>query len=258
MEHARRALEHIGRRMSRGQQLVLFLDFDGTLAPIVRDPSKARMAKRTHTLVERLARRVPLYIVTGRSLRDIRKRARIRGARYAGNHGMEWSRGAATESVRVSSAAQKDVRDALRALRPLRRYRGVFIEDKKISVAFHYRGVSRREMPEVIQTAHRVLAPILKRGRIEALQQKKLLDVRPKGWHKGGFVRLVMRHMPKNSVAVYIGDDATDEDAFGALRASEIGIRVGKRSSSRAGYYLSSQRAMDGFLLRLAAQIDDR
>ncbi len=252
MRSAASALPDIERRVKRGEHLVLFLDFDGTLAPIVQNPSDARMSAETKGLVSMCARRFATYIVSGRALSDIRHRAPVQGVGYAGNHGREWTGRSGQTGKAVSRAAYDDVREALAALKDIRAAHGSMIEDKKISFAFHYRKVAASERAPLLRRARHAFAPILARGRIEILHQKKLLDIRPKGWHKGDFVRLVLDRAKKPNFAIFIGDDMTDEDAFRAV-GHGYAIRVGKSSASHARYYVDSVDSVAVFLKKLAA-----
>lgn len=258
MRRATVALEKIADRIARGEQLVLFLDFDGTLAPIVRDPSEAKMSAKTKALVGDCAKHFAVYIVSGRDLSDVAKRAAVPGVHFAGNHGMQWNERGAVKHSPLSRAALSDVQDAMHALSSLRGKPGVIFEHKGISFAFHYRKVPLERVDGIRAAANRLLAPIVARGRIEVLHQKKVLDIRPRGWHKGDFVRMILQHR-RRSFAVYLGDDRTDEDAFRALHGG-FSIRIGRSEASAARYYLPSRESVDGFLAALCsvANIHDR
>lgn len=251
MEHAFAALPEIRRRLALGEELVIFLDFDGTLSPIVENPSDASMSEETRRLVEACARRYRTSIVTGRSLADIRTRAAITGVDYAGNHGMEWLIGGIQGGRDLPEEAQEDLKDAAEALRAIAAP-GIFLEDKGVSVALHYRAVPDADQASVAAAARAAAEPIAARGRLEVLEQKKLLEVRPRGWHKGHFVRNEMANAPAGAFAVYIGDDRTDEDAFEILD-SGYPIMVGSAPRTAAKYFLADISEVDEFLRQLSS-----
>jgi trehalose-phosphatase len=250
MMDALRAAKEIRKRIRRAPQAALFLDFDGTLAPIVRDPAKAALSDDTRLLVEKLAQRMHVFIVTGRALADIRKRAAFKEVEYAGSHGLEWTRGGKTQRGKVSQHALSDIREAFAASRPLSAIQGSLVENKRYSIAFHYRNIKAPEVSIFIRSVKAILWPIVARGRTEILEQKKVIEMRTRGAHKGEFVRAALKRLPKGTLGIYVGDDTTDEDAFKAL-PDGITIRIGEKRGSAAAYCLRSQGDMDGFLRRL-------
>jgi trehalose-phosphatase len=252
MKDALAAKKEIRARMSKAARVALFLDFDGTLAPIVRDPAKAAISGDTRVLVEKLANRMHVYIVTGRSLKDIRVRAPLKEVEYAGNHGLEWTAKGKRHRGPVSQKAREDLRDALRGARAVGKMPGAFVENKTYSISFHYRNIAAAQVPEFIRQLKAVLWPIVARGRTEILEQKKVIEVRMRGADKGGFVRAALKNLPKGTLGIYIGDDTTDEDAFRALPEG-VTVRVGDAGESAAAYRLSSQKDVDAFLSQLLA-----
>ncbi len=255
MKDALKALGSLRKRIEKGYRPILFLDFDGTLAPIRRDPKKAHMSERTRQIVRTCSTLCSVYIVSGRKLSDLRSRTRIPNVTYAGNHGMEWTLGNTVHRAKLSPAARSDVREALRSLAPLSRLRGVIVEDKGISISFHYRAVARMRRDRIERAAQEKLARIAARGRIEVLHQKKLLDVRPRAAHKGDFVRDVLARSGRNAFGIYIGDDATDEDAFTMLTSS-MTIRVGRAQKSAAKFSLPSIGSVNRFLFMLSSLLE--
>jgi trehalose 6-phosphate phosphatase len=246
------ALPEISRRVGAGEHAVLFLDFDGTLAPLQEDPTAVSLSPSMRAVLERCSACFALYFVSGRSLADIRARVNIPGARYAGNHGMEWWDGARNGNAPISDAARADVREALAALLPLAETPGARVEDKGLSATLHYRAVAPAIVETVRAQAAEILRPIVARGHVEALQQKMLVDVRPLGWHKGDFIRFAMEETSEHGFPIFIGDDSTDEDAFRMIQ-SGITIHVGTGDGSAAQYSLESIDAVQSFLERLVA-----
>jgi trehalose 6-phosphate phosphatase len=221
-----------------GRRPLVALDFDGTLAPIVRDPSRAAMRPRTRGLLRRVAALYPCVVISGRALRDLRGRLRETGVRRAiGNHG--------GEPTRQWRAVRARVRRWQAALaRRLGGLRGVTIEDKGLSLAIHYRHARPRAAAE---SAVRAAAARLAGARI--VGGKCVVNVVPRRAPNKGVALEALRRRLRRACAVYVGDDDTDEDAF-ALAASGrlLGIRVGRKPASKAHYYLRAQSEVDALL----------
>lgn len=244
------ALEEIRRRIRSGGSPALFLDFDGTLAPIQNNPDDVHISSDVAATLARCASRFPLCILTGRALSDIRRRVNVPRATYAGNHGMEWWDGVREGVTPLSKEALADIEATRAALARLGDRSGVLVEDKRISIAFHYRNVPADEVEDILAETRHLLAPIIGRGHIEVLPQKMVLDIRPKGWHKGDFISLQLSQMPPAAFAIFIGDDATDEDAFRSLQDG-VTIRVGGRDGSAARFALPATSDVQAFLENL-------
>ena len=230
------------------------LDFDGTLAPIVSDPRRARMGIRACHALEGVARRCPVAVITGRALSDVQARVPIRGVSFAGNHGLEWSSEGTTHRVRIPVIARRAL-DTVRArLRSVARdYKGIYFEDKARSLSLHYRrsprakhAAIRAEVTNAIREAGslRVVEGIYVINIVPALRRDKGTATREM------YATLAGRKKP---VPVFIGDDVTDEDAFRVLRKG-ITIKVGASDASAAQYYFKSRREVDGFLEAIAGK----
>jgi trehalose 6-phosphate phosphatase len=217
--------------------LVAF-DFDGTLAPIVPTPSRARMRARTRRLLNAVARRYPCVVISGRALNDIEERLEgIPLWHVAGNHGMEpWER---TESnARV-------VREWAWQLR--KRFapdRGIVVENKTYSLTIHYR---RARTPQRARSM--ITAAVRSLGGAVAMQGNLAVNVLPKGApHKGEALERLTRLLGCDA-AIYVGDDGTDEPAFSAKHPQRLlSIRIGNGQRTRARYHLENQREIDKLL----------
>ena len=211
----------------------IFLDVDGTLAPIVERADEAAIPEKTALLLGALARRYGVVAcVSGRAAADARRLVGVGGIVYAGAHGAELLEpGAAGATILPAFASWTErVRDFGRARdeRDLRLLR-VRIEDKGPIVAFHWRGVPDEDAA---------------RTRIEAIAQeaetegfvthwgRKVLEVRPPvPVNKGQAVDEIVRRTGIRT-ALFAGDDATDLDAFDALDRGELdaSVKVGVAS----------------------------
>jgi trehalose 6-phosphate phosphatase len=220
------------------------LDFDGTLAPIVDRPEAARLRARTRALLASLSAEYPVAILSGRSRKDVT--ARLDGVpvtAVVGNHGLE--PGADLAACRALVA--RWIPTLQQATSDLQ---GVEIEDKTYSVAIHYRRArARREALARIQAAVAALG----RG-TRIVRGKLVVNVLPAGAPHKGIALMRLRAELGVDTALYVGDDVTDEDVFSLDDPGRLlCIRVGHHAKSRARFYVQSQRAVDDLLRVLVA-----
>jgi trehalose 6-phosphate phosphatase len=237
--------------LARGQREILrqfawsnvlvALDYDGTLAPIVHHPGRAVMRESTRRLLAELASRYPCIVVSGRSQTDVRRRLRgIPLRAIIGNHGIEPWR------------ATRRLVEELRRWEPLlferlSRLPGVWVENKTFSVAVHYRGSREKKKARAA-----ILEAAAKLGRIRVIGGKQVVNLLPEGAPHKGMALERERERVGCDTAIYVGDDETDEDVFGLDQPGRLlSIRVGHSRSSQASYYLRSQAAIDELLARL-------
>ena len=239
----------------------LFLDFDGTLAPIAPRPEQAWLPLKTLRLLKSLSRRVPVVIVSGRSLPDIRFRVGLEGIVYAGNHGLEISGcglrhriGDAIHWRRFLKAAAEQLRKDLSGLP------GILFEDKGSTLSVHYRltrGAVRRKAARLFS---RRVGPLQRRGRIRITRGKAVWEIRPPvNWDKGRAVSWILQQPPfRGRWPIYIGDDETDQDAFRAIRRIGLGIAVGPRNKKgSARHSLRNPNEVRLFLKRLVGILNE-
>ena len=226
--------------MFASSNMLLALDYDGTLAPVVAEPERAAIRHSTRSVLKRASALYPCVVISGRAQADALTRLRgIDVASVVGNHGAE------------PSPAGEVIRRRVRQWLPVIRRRlagrpGIVIEDKGLSLAVHYRRARKRH-----QT---------RRAIVEAA--RGLDDVRFIGGKL--VVNLVVRDAPHKGLAlehqrvafacdtaIYVGDDETDEDIFRLRRPACLSIRVGHKRTSAAPYYLRSQFEIDRLLEKL-------
>ncbi len=239
-------------RIKSAQTIALFLDFDGTLAPIVERPGLAKIDPEIRDVLIRLSNRgdLTITVVSGRALADVRERAGIRGIIYAGNHGLE------IESDRVcfrepqAETLRLELRHLIMQLElALSDTAGVEIERKGLSASVHYRRVNE----ELQDWVRRTVAEVVEKSRSFTCRDgKKVIEVRPRvDWHKGHAVCWILDSvLPPGALPLYLGDDVTDEDAF-AVIPNGIAIHVGEPSQTCAAYWIPDLQAVRDFLLTL-------
>jgi trehalose 6-phosphate phosphatase len=240
--HHRPVLDHLAR-----SDALLAFDYDGTLAPIVSDPTRAHLRPRTRALLEALTTLYRCAVVTGRARADVSRF--LRGLPFAhviGNHGAEWEH------------AGVDVDDVLRTvaswrvelLRRLGGVAGVTVEDKGLSLAIHYRrAIDPRRALAAIRAATSGLG-----GRPRVFGGKQVVNVTSAAAiDKGDAVSILCSSFGYTS-ALYVGDDLTDEDVFArADLAVVVTVRIASTERSHARYKLRDQREIDELLTRLLA-----
>ena len=223
--------------------VLVALDYDGTLAPIVSTPRKARMRPGTRRLLAAVAQRYPCVVISGRSRDDVTARvSSVPVWHVAGNHGLEpWG-----EDASYAARVRAWVRKLRRGLAGVE---GVTIEDKTYSVTLHFRQAKKKDR------ARQAVAKAVRRLRgARVIGGSEALNVVPRGApHKGQALERARRLLACEK-AIYVGDDETDEDAFKAARADRLlSVRIGNARRSRASYRLKDQREIDQFLRRLLA-----
>jgi trehalose-phosphatase len=253
-----RAAEAI-RRLRAGRHLLLLLDFDGTLTEFHPDPETVELPDARRALLLQLSTRpdVTIGIVSGRRLADVRRRTQLNARTYcAGLHGLE------IEGPGVSFVHP----DATRTLSTIRQLRaalaselapfpGVFIEDKHLSIAAHYREASAEDAARVPAIVERHVRPFVESGLLKMMEGACVLEVLPNiDWHKGSAVAWIRELVAAEHevVSVYIGDDVTDLDAFQAVRGSGLAVAASPRVAG-ADLYVDGPAEVEQLLRELAA-----
>jgi trehalose-phosphatase len=244
-----------------GRRLVVFLDYDGTLTPIVDDPAAATLSSAARAAVEGLARRVPVAVVSGRDLDDVRARVGLEGVYYAGSHGFDIAGPGVREQNRAGTAALPALDAAEASVR--RRLAGVAgaqVERKRFSIAVHYRRV--RAAQDVAQVKEAVAAAAAEHPTLRRATGKKVLELQPAAdWDKGRAVLWLLSQLTRDgdeALPLYIGDDTTDEDAFRALADRGVSVLVADAARpTAAGYVLADPERVRRLLQRLAALAEE-
>lgn len=247
--------EEIKKLIKSASHWVLFLDYDGTLVPICKEPSLARLSLETRKVLKDLLKNpfISLGIISGRSLEEIRKMVGIPDLFYAGNHGFEmmfkkrvWTH---PDLKGFSSRLKKIVRAVHSRTRGIK---GIIVEDKKFTASIHYRNVTTHSPGEILAVITEVLAPYSET--LAVSRGKKVFEIRPRiEWDKGKALERLTELLAIRTklVRIYIGDDQTDEDAFSVLGKEDLSIRVGSKKVSRARYYLRGSGEVITFLTML-------
>ncbi len=236
------------RHIEKRKRVFLFLDYDGTLSPIIQDPKLAKVPPETKKIICRLSRRnnFLIGIISGRSLKDIRKRVGLKKIAYAGNHGLELAYGGEKISIELPRGKRKIFNQAkARIKKALKNIKGVIFEDKGIIFSVHYRKVAKKNQAKVIKIFKNTAKPFLKQKLFSVGRGKKVLELKPGfAFNKAAAINFFQKKFKKkkNDLAIFIGDDITDEDVFRRLKPPDFGVRIGKNKTSRASYFLKNPR----------------
>ena len=262
MNHLLQHMDKVFEGVASNGQVLLALDFDGTLAEIVPDPADATLPESIFKLLEALNNqpRFTVAVVSGRSLVDLKERVKLPDVAYAGDHGLEISGPGfhhippEAEEFRTTVA---EIGEALEAA--LKGIPGVIFEHKGLSMSIHYRLTPSGQRAAALRTIRRVTKPYLDRDAVRVVKGKEVVNLLPPlDWHKGAALKWLINlldTMPRRVggiLPIYIGDDVTDEDAFKAVRESGFAVRVGRpKPTSAAPYYVKSTTEVEEVLQAL-------
>lgn len=250
-------LTHLGE----AGHVAAFLDFDGTLAPIVARPELARLDGATRESVARLAGVATVAVVSGRHLDDLIARVNLRDIAYGGSHGLEIRRADGRRTTHGSPESyDDDVQAATAALQEhTLTHPGTLVERKPFSVAIHYPH-SEPAIEAHFRAGVRALASRF--PSLEVLAGKHVVELRPRsGWNKGDVVQLLLHeHEEEHAVPIVLGDDVTDEDAFRVVKAMGYAVHVGAEPAWRtaAQYRLESPAEVREWIDSLATLLEQR
>ncbi len=235
-------MKKILEKLEENGKIILLLDYDGTIVPIKKKPELARMYPLRRKLLDKISKIIPVSIVSGRSLSEMKGLIKLKGVSLIGNHGFEilckgkvWSH---PEALKIKGILEKTLN---RIEERVKNFKGVIIEDKGLSGSVHFR-LLKSELEETIRKI--VEDEVGKTdGKIGIKEGKKVLEISPNlNWDKGkGVKKLIsLLNLKGDFLKIYIGDDETDEDAFRILKNKDISILVGRKKIHFAKFRLKN------------------
>ncbi|KAK6935217.1 Trehalose-phosphatase, partial [Dillenia turbinata] len=234
---------------AQGKKIAIFLDYDGTLSPIVDDPDRAFMPKPMRAAVRDVAKYFPTAIISGRSRDKVYELVGLTELYYAGSHGMDImcpvshamsndhqscikstnQQGKEVNLFQPASEFLPMIDEVFRTLvENTKDIKGARVENHKFCASVHYRNVHEKSWPTIAQIVHDILKDY---PRLRLTHGRKVLEVRPViDWNKGKAVEFLLESLGLSNrddvVPLYIGDDSSDEDAFKVLRERNQGYGI--------------------------------
>ncbi|KAH8513608.1 hypothetical protein H0E87_006758 [Populus deltoides] len=249
---------------AKNKKIAMFLDYDGTLSPIVDDPDNAFMSDDMRSIVKNIAKYFPTAIISGRSRDKVYQLVGLTELYYAGSHGMDilGPVGKAsmsndhpnyTESTTDQQGKEVNLFQPAREFIPMidevfrtlventKGIEGAIVENHKFCVSVHFRNVDEDNWQPIAQCVQDILD---KYPRLRRTHGRKVLEVRPMiDWNKGKAVEFLLESLGLSNrddvLPIYIGDDLSDEDAFKVLREGNrgYGILVSSRPKETSAVY---------------------
>lgn len=245
---------------ARKDGLLMLLDYDGTLTPIVDRPELAVLAPETRATLCNLVSVMPVAVVSGRELGTLRALVDVPGLVYVGNHGFDMA-DLAGESHQLKAVLDYlPVLDAVeqRLHESLAIVAGALLERKRSSVAVHFRLVAESDIPQVQARVREVLSAY---PQLKVTPGKKVIEIQPGlDWDKGKAVEWLLPQIDADGRRhpIYIGDDTTDENAFRVVCGRGTGILVREDDHPTAARYaLENPEEVRLFLQRLTQALKD-
>ncbi len=244
----------------KGKSPVLFFDYDGTLAPIVKRPEDALISDEMKNLLKQCAEKFTVAVISGRDMDDLKDKVKLDEIIYAGSHGFRIS---GPDGLYMEHENSEQILPRLSQMEnKLKRLflsvdRQVQVERKRFAIAVHYRNANEENIPLIEKNVTEVKNEY---AGFKLGAGKKILEIKPDvGWHKGKAVAWILKKLNRDDtgkfVPLYIGDDVTDEDAFKEIKDYGIGILVGAHGEeTHAKYRLKNVYQVKIFLKEILAQ----
>lgn len=258
---------------AKRKRVALFLDYDGTLSPIVDNPDHAFMSNLMRAAVRNAAKCFPTAIISGRSRDKVSEFVGLTELYYAGSHGMDIMgpvQPTSKDQTRCNMSIDKQGKDfnlfqpaseflpmideVFRSLVEITKdVVGTKVENNKFCVSVHYRNVEEKSWTIIAESVEEILKHY---PRLRLTHGRKVLEVRPVlNWDKGKAVEFLLESLGlsncDNVLPIYIGDDRTDEDAFKVLKKGGRGYGILVSSvpkESNASYSLRDPSEVMEFL----------
>lgn len=241
-------LSTVADRLRATDGLYFCTDFDGTLSGITEDPDAPELVAANRDVLETLRdhKRVRVAVISGRELADLRPRVGIEDIEYAGNHGLEIHRNGETTVHPVAEKRRDDLEEIVADIEERLADTDCFVENKSVSATVHY-----REAPEQAERVRKIVENAVERVAPEGFDRsagKGIVELTPAiAWDKGRALSMLTAEHA-GWLAMYVGDDTTDEAAFRALGDTGISIHVGPGERTVADYRIENPKAVEELL----------
>ncbi|KAH8321197.1 hypothetical protein KR059_001758 [Drosophila kikkawai] len=245
--------------LNTSNKVAVLLDYDGTLAPIADNPAKTKMPVELEAILRKIAKHpeVFLAVISGRVLKDVQKQVNIDGITYAGNHGLEIEYpDGSRHDYELPTEIQKNYTNMVNELKEKVEKNGAWVEDKRVSLTYHYRDTPVELKDEQKQLA----AEICQKYGFRANQAHEAIEAKPPvNWNKGEAALYILKqkfgeNWAQEVSVVFAGDDTTDEDAMRVLRGLGRSFRIAADAQIQtfADFRLPKQALMTDLLKWIA------
>ncbi|WP_026632069.1 bifunctional alpha,alpha-trehalose-phosphate synthase (UDP-forming)/trehalose-phosphatase [Dyadobacter alkalitolerans] len=235
---------------------ILFFDYDGTLAPIVPDPSKAIVSEDVKKLILEIAKRDTVIIISGRDRHFLDNLFKDLPVHIIAEHGA-LIRTKGSDQWDLNESYEENWKESIRPIMDIyaKRCPGAFVEEKETSLAWHYRTAddkeyAQRRAQELLWQLKNYIQPELN---LQVIDGSKVVEVKKTAFNKGTASRAFVENGNYDFVLA-IGDDTTDEDMFEALPETAFTIKIGDDLSA-ARNHIKSQEEVFHFLNFMVSSI---
>ncbi len=253
----------IEKRIREAERIILFLDYDGTLTPIVERPEMAVADEELKNLLNTLSAnpKIEIIITSGRAIQTLKQLIPLRNIVYAGDHGIniEFPSGESFtwhKAKQVNPIINKIYNELSQYFKSEPR---VILEKKNSNLSVHYRLLEDvNKINETIQATYKIVKKHDKSSLLQIFTGSKIVEIRAKGWDKGKVVEIISKKLKTTNrdLMFFIGDDITDEDGFKKIKSTGIPILV-KNDNNRetfADYFLNNPLQVRQFLSYLISK----
>ncbi|MGM0437104.1 MAG: trehalose-phosphatase [Bacillota bacterium] len=237
------------KKLKQSENVLLYLDYDGTLSHFKKDPKAAYPVKGIKKVIKEISKFsfLKVAIISGRSLNDLKNMIKLNNVYYAGLHGLEM------EDYSPENLNEKEIQYYKNIIKQnytteIKKEK-LYLENKKFVLSIHYRNNYKnvKELKSFIKN-------LVDTNNYEIMEGRKILEIRPKNWDKGKAVTLIREKSfddNNNPLEIYIGDDTTDEDAFSVINGFSIYVKNENQISEKASFYLNNPDEVLIFLKKL-------
>jgi len=247
----------------QGRELLLLLDYDGTLVEIAPRPELATPTPGLLLLLARLINRLDyaVVVVSGRPLQNLLKLLPVPGLNYLGSHGGEGLIAGRPLHLISGEPTLSEIsgwKNQLAGL--LEHFTGWWIEDKPQGFVLHYRQVSPGQEDQLLKVIESWKARVVESGAYQVLAGKKVMEVLPYGISKGEAIQQIL--LSSDFIGyfpLYLGDDTTDESVFAVIQEQGLSFKVGNQEQpTKATHFLENPAQVREFLALLATQGEEK
>ena len=253
-----KGIDAIRHAYAKASDRILFFDYDGTLAPIVPDPSKAIVSEDVKKLILEIAKRDTVIIISGRDRHFLDNLFRDLPVHIIAEHGALIRTKGSDEWI-LNESYEENWKESIRPIMDIyaKRCPGAFVEEKETSLAWHYRTAddkeyAQRRAQELLWQLKNYIQPELN---LQVIDGNKVVEVKKTAFNKGTAARTFVEKGNYDFVLA-IGDDTTDEDMFEALPETAYTIKIGDDLSA-ARNHIRSQEEVFHFLNFMVSSIGE-